>query len=405
MEQSSSIIRYLLQHKIFAHACTSQFNSYSRGVLNKLSLCHTIGIGRHHYRCNNSSCSALHFRYHSCGNRHCMNCGGMKREQWIQDRMDELLPTSYFHLVFTLPQELRSLCMGNRKLLFHLLLEASQYTIQTLSADKKWLGAQPGIISILHTNGQDLQFHPHVHCIVSGGGIDKDGYWVKEKRANGKFIYPRGALELVFKKYFIKRLEQLYQSDLLQIVDEDLFQNMIQAVCAKDWNVYAKAPFGGPAQIVEYLGRYTHKVAITIHRIKEITNTTITFSYKDYRDGSKVKLLTLLHEEFLRRFEQHILPRGFVKIRHAGFLSHRYKTKKIAAILLQLQLPAAPPKVKLPAAAMLLIKTGEDITLCPTCKIGRLVLVASYISINGQLVNVKDIKNRGSPANKKMIMP
>jgi hypothetical protein len=329
-----------------------------------------------------------------------MNCGGAKREQWLQDRMQELLPTSYFHIVFTLPQELRSLCMGNRKTMFSLLFDASHYTLTHLAANAKWLGAQPGIISILHSNGQDLSFHPHIHCIVSGGGIDKNGMWVKEKRANGKFIFPRTMLEETYKKYFLQKLLHLHAKNKLQIKDADDFKQTIITVEQMRWNVHANAPMGGPAQVLEYIGRYTHKVAITAHRIIEITDDTITFKYKDYADGHKEKIMELTHEEFLRRFEQHILPKGFVKIRHAGYLTARNKTARIAAVLAQLHLPDAKPKVKIPAPILVLMKSGIDITLCPTCKVGKLILVATFIKLNGQMVNINDIKNRGSPYKK-----
>jgi hypothetical protein len=397
MQQSTNEIRQALQQKIFGSNSVNSFNNYSKSVLKKLSLCHTAGIGRHHYQCNNNSCNHLHYQYHSCGNRHCMNCGGIKKEQWIQDRMKELLPTSYFHIVFTLPQELRSLCMGNRTLLFNLLFEASHHTITLLGADEKWLGAQPGIVSILHTNGQDLVFHPHVHCIVSGGGVNKNGLWIKEKRSNKKFIFPRALLEQEFKNYFLKRLAKMHSNNELRINDENLFQQNMLTISQKDWNVYAKAPFGGPAQIVEYLGRYTHKVAITVHRILNINETEITFKYKDYKDDDKIKLMTLSHYEFLRRFEQHILPSGFVKIRHAGFLTNRNKHARIAAILQQLKLPAAPSKTKVPTTLLVLIKTGVDVTLCPKCNTGKLVRIATFINVNGVLVNIENINNRGSP--------
>ena len=197
MEQPLNERRQLLQSKIFAHPEVLGFNSYSQAVLSRLSRCHTAAIGVHHYRCSNEGCKHMHYQYHSCGNRHCPNCGGMKRNEWIEDRMGELLPTTYFHLVFTLPQELRSLCMGNRKLLFALLFKSAQHTILTLSKDEKYMGATPGIVSILHTNGQDLNFHPHIHNIVSGGGINAGGKWIKEKRSNGRFLFPAGR----WKKY------------------------------------------------------------------------------------------------------------------------------------------------------------------------------------------------------------
>jgi hypothetical protein len=396
MEQAA--IKQRLQTKIFGHHSAKQFNAYSQSVLKKLSSCHTVRLGMHVYRCN--SCQHQHYQYHSCGNRHCPNCGGLKREQWLQDRMSELLPTTYFHIVFTLPQELRSLAMGNRKVVFSLLFEASTYTLRKLGQDEKYLGGTPGIISILHTNGQDLSFHPHVHCIVSGGGIDKAGNWKKEKRASGNFLFPRKAMEKIFKCYFLEKLLYLKNTKQLKVEDETSFEKMLQTVRFKKWNVYAKRPFGGPQQVLAYLGRYTHKVAITTHRILQITEDEITFKYKDYKDGSKPKEMTLSHEEFLRRFEQHILPKGFVKIRHSGFLSNQHKTERLENICKQLEIAPPPPKVKLPVAVLAMMKYGVDIGLCTICKTGRIERVASYINIakeGVQLVNVSELQNRGSP--------
>ena len=406
MCQSISDIRKLLQQKVFAHPSIQTFYPYSKAVFEKLRNCHTAAIGVHQFRCDNPNCHHAHRQYHSCGNRHCMNCGELKKEQWIEDRMSELLPTTYFHLVFTIPQELRSLCMGNRRLLFNLLFEASHHTISTLAQDERWLGAQPGIVSILHTNGQDLSFHPHIHCIVTGGGINKYGKWVTEKRANGGFIFPRQKLEETFKTYFIKRLAVYFKQDLLLIEDENEFHESMLAIHQKTWNVKAKSAFGGPAQIVEYLGRYTHKVAITAHRITEITDSSITFKYKDYADNNKVKLMTLSHTEFLRRFEQHILPRSFVKIRHAGFLTHKHKHQRINDILTQLNLPLHATKITIPTATLMLISTGIDISKCPQCQTSKLMCIATFININGVLINKENINTRGSQKHiKKVLMP
>ena len=396
MEQPE--IKRLLQTKIFAHSTTKQFNAYSQNVLKQLSNCHTIKLGVHVYQCNH--CRHQHYQYHSCGNRHCPNCGGLKREQWLQDRMSELLPTTYFHIVFTLPQQLRSIAMSNRKAVFNLLFEASNYTLKKLGADEKYLGGTPGIISVLHTNGQDLSFHPHIHCIVTGGGLSKEEKWIKEKRKNGNFLFPRRAMEKIYKGYFLEKLQALHNEKKLQIEDEKSFLNAIQQVRYIKWNVYAKAPFAGPQQIIEYLGRYTHKVAISTNRIKEITEDRITFSYKDYQDGNKQKLMTLSHEEFLRRFEQHILPKGFVKIRHSGFMSHQHKGRRLAMICEQLNIAVPPPKVKLPVSVLAAAKYGVDITVCSICKIGKLVLVVTYINIAKEgvhLVNANELHTRGSP--------
>lgn len=396
MEQAQ--IKQELQQKIFGHPSVKQFNSCSQSVLSKLSKCHTVKLGVHVYRCN--ACHHQHYQYHSCGNRHCPNCGGLKREQWLQDRMSELLPTTYFHIVFTLPQQLRSLVMGNRKMLFNLLFESSTYTLRKLGQDERYLGGTPGIISILHTNGQDLSFHPHIHCIVSGGGLTQGGKWINEKRKNGNFLLPRRTMEKIFKGYFLDKLQVLFQRGKIRIKDENEFLKIVQEVQFIKWNVYAKAPFAGPRQIMEYLGRYTHKVAITSHRILEITDTTITFKYKDYKDGNKQKEMTLSHEEFLRRFEQHILPKGFVKIRHSGFLSHQNKTERLKSICKQLQLSPPPPKVKLPAGVLAMMRFGVDIGLCSVCKTGRIERIATYINIaqtGVELVDVATLRNRGSP--------
>lgn len=396
MEQSE--IKQKLQQNIFNHPSAKSFNTYSQSVLQKLSKCHTIKLGAHLYRCK--ECHHQHYQYHSCGNRHCPNCGGLKREQWLQDRMSELLPTTYYHVVFTLPQELRSLTMGNRKSAFNLLFEASTYTLRKLGQDEKYLGGTPGIVSILHTNGQDLTFHPHVHCIVSGGGIDKAGKWKKEKRANGNFLFPRRSMEKIFKGYFLEKLQLLFASQKLQVEDATAFESILQEVKFIKWNVYAKRSFGGPQQVLEYLGRYTHKVAITTHRILNISGTDITFKYKDYKDGNKQKEMILSHEEFLRRFEQHILPKGFVKIRHSGFLSHQNKTARLKGICKQLEIAPPPPKVKLPVAVLAMMKYGVDIGLCAVCKTGRIERVASYINIariGVELVDVATLRNRGSP--------
>ena len=401
-QQPLSEVRQLLQQKIFGNACVESFNPYSRAIFNRLRICHTAGIGVHHLKCNKASCSNEQYQYHSCGDRHCPNCGGLKKEQWLQDRMSELLPTTYYHLVFTLPQELRSLVMGNRTVLFNLLFDAGHHTINTLSADKKWLGAKPGIVSILHTNGQDLSFHPHIHCIVSGGGIDAVGCWVKEKRANGNYLFPKPKMENEYKLFFLKKLQSLLDQQKIETADPSALKITIEKLSKIRWNVHANAPFGGPAQILEYLGRYTHKTAITAHRIKEITGTSITFTYKDYADEKKQKQMTLSHEEFARRFEQHILPKRFVKIRHGGYLAHNGKNKRIAVIHEQLKLPKPMPKVIIPFSLQMLQRMGEDYSLCPVGKAGKMERIASYLNHNGTLVNINDLnrertKNKTSP--------
>ena len=347
-----SVTQGLLQEKLFAHSFIQSFNPYSRAVFDKLHRCHTARTGMHRYRCDQKACGFEHWQYHSCGNRHCPNCGAFKKEQCPPERNGQglsLKPRSSYppltimpacrnagtpacrHVVFTLPHELNGLIMGNRKVLFNLLFQASAHTLLTLGKDEKYLGAETGFTSILHTWGQDLSFHPHIHCIVSTGGI-KEGKWIKEKRSNNKFIFPQGSMQKIFKGYFMEHLRKLHRQKLLQ-VEESVFQDLLTTIGYKKWNVYAKSPFGGPAQVVEYLGRYTHKIGITRHRILEVNDTHIQFHYKDYADGNTVKEMMLTHQEFLRRFEQHILPRRFVKIRSYGYQKNCGKTARLQALL------------------------------------------------------------------------
>lgn len=382
-------LRHQLQQFVFKRASETVQNPYSKMVFKQLTHCHTAMQGVHRLRCTDTNCLHEHYQYHNCGNRHCPSCGGMRREQWLEDKTSELLATSYFHVVFTVPHELNSLTMGNRKLMFDLLFEASSYTLLKLAKDEKWLGATPGIISILHTWGQDLCFHPHVHCIVSGGGVQnldqKDGTlkWIKERRCNHKYLFPKPAIQSVYKAYYLKRLRSMLQKGLLQVEDKRALENSINEIEQKLWNVYAKAPFGGPLQVLEYLGRYTHKVAITPHRILEINDdeSTIKFKYKDYHKRNskdEQQEMTVPIDEFIRRYEQHILPKRYTKIRHYGYLKNYKRTERLKQLFELLKLPPAPPKVLIPMRQRMLEKYGKDIMLCPKCEKSQMEFVATY---------------------------
>jgi hypothetical protein len=360
--------------QLFAHHCLQQCNSFSRHIFGKLEKCHTGEMGMHHYQCDDPACKQLHQQYHSCGNRHCPNCGGLKKEQWVENLTAQLFPIGYYHVVFTLPHELNSLIMGNRKAMFDLLFASASKTLLQFSNDPQHLGATCGITMVLHTWGQNLSFHPHVHCIVSDGGI-KDNQWVNAKRKTRKFLFPVAAMKPVYKAIFLKGLRELISSGQLQTegIDTD---KVIKKAGFKKWNVYAKSPFGNVASVVKYLGRYTHKIAVTKHRIITITEHSVTFSYRDYADKNQQKQMTLSKEEFLRRFEQHFLPFRFVKIRHYGFLQNQGKTKRLNAAREQMNLQPMPPKINIPVAHRMLEQYGTDITLCPACKKGRLVLLS-----------------------------
>jgi len=356
--------------KLFGDHPVKKFNPYSQAVFKKLSHCHTAQTGYHLYRCSEAGCGKEKLQYHSCGNRHCPNCGSMKKEVWIEERTNELLPTAYYHVVFTLPHEWNALILGNRKVMFKILFDTASETLLNYGKNPVFLGAQPGITMVLHTWGQELTFHPHVHCIVSGGGY-ADGKWVAAKRTRSNFIFPTSGLRKMYKAIFLKKIRQ---SKELKTIGVDM-ETLIADTGKKKWNVYAKAPFGSPAAVVEYLGRYTHKIAITTHRILEVNDNHVTFKYKDYADGNKTKEMKLIREEFLRRFEQHILPRGFVKIRHYGYLQNRNKHQRLNEIRASLKLEAMKPMVKVPMEIRMLSKYGVDILKCPCCEKGRLVLV------------------------------
>jgi len=383
--------------KVFLEAGTKGFNAYSKAVFDQLSRCHTARMGYHRLRCDDPKCRKEQYQYHSCGNRHCPNCGGLKREQWIDNRTRELLPTPYYHLVFTLPHELNPLIIRNRKALFQLLFDAASQTIINHGRMKNYLGADCGITMILHTWGQDLSFHPHVHCIVTGGGFDGNN-WVEAQRKKNNFLFPEKSLSKMYKAIFLTKITKMN----LETQDLDL-ANICNEISKKRWNVYAKAPFGGPSQVVEYLGRYTHKIAITKHRIVALSDTHLTFRYKDYADDSKTKTMMLLRREFLRRFEMHILPKRFTKIRHYGFLQNHGKRARLQQIRQCMQLSPMPEIVKLPVAIRMLEKYGKDIFKCPCCPRGRLQIVNTVRYFKTKTQDIKEIqriikaRNKSSP--------
>lgn len=355
-------------------------NTHVRHVLQRLKQCRTAALGYHIYQCSNADCGHIKYQYHSCRDRHCPNCGAIKKQEWIEARSQELLPVKYYHVVFTLPHELNRLVMGNRKFLYKLLFDASAQTLLCFAKDKNYLGAQPGIISVLHTWGQQLSFHPHIHCIVSGGGITDDHCWKDAVKNIYRFLFPIKALSIVFRAKFLQGLQWLISSGELKLVDINTAQ-LIHFLYTKDWVVYAKAPFAGPQAVIEYLGRYTHKVAISNHRITGIDQQkqTVSFTYKDYADNGKQKQMILDAQEFIRRFQQHILPERFTKIRSYGYLSNRNRHQYINAILKAMKLPQHKGMVKIPLEVRMKEMYGIDIQQCPCCKKTTLKLLFVFV--------------------------
>ena len=263
----ATVQQVLQQH----HHRPTHGNQHIQKVLHRLRVCRTAALGYHAYQCSDEACSHIKYQYHSCRDRHCPNCGAIKKQEWIEARMQELLPVKYYHIVFTLPHELNSLVLGHRQLLFKLLFDASSQTLLTFAKDARYLDALPGIISVLHTWGQQLSFHPHIHCIVSGGGITNENKWKDAKKSKYDFLFPVDAMHTVYRGKFLQGLQQLIVSGEVVMADGGNGKALINLLYQKEWVVYAKAPFGGPHAVIEYLGRYTHKVAISNHRINRST--------------------------------------------------------------------------------------------------------------------------------------
>lgn len=354
-------------------------NVHVQNVLQRIKICRTASLGYHVYRCSDEQCGHIKYQYHSCRDRHCPNCGAIKKQEWIEARMQELLPVKYYHVVFTLPHELNSLVMGHRKILYKLLFDASAQTLLCFAKDPKYLGATPGIISVLHTWGQQLSFHPHIHCIVSGGGITDNNAWKEAKKNIYRFLFPVKAMSTVYKTKFLQALKQMIDTGDVILPDNKDEKQLLNLLYQKDWIIYTKAPFGGPHAVIEYLGRYTHKVAISNHRICNINkDDTVTFEYKDYADDNKQKQMTLNTTEFIRRFAQHILPRRFTKIRTYGYLSNRNRHQRINEVLKKMKLPLHKGLVKIPLPLRMMERFGIDLTECPCCKNKTLQLVQVY---------------------------
>jgi hypothetical protein len=345
---------YLAAHSISTHQLTT---------LRAVEHCRTARLGGHIDACDD--CGYMRLSYNSCRNRHCPKCQTTNREKWILQREADLLPITYFHLVFTLPHCLNELCLLYPHLLYALLFKAAWQTVNTFALDPKGLAAQTGMVAILHTWGQNLSLHPHLHCIVPGGGLSQTGRW-KRAKSTGKYLFPVKALSKVFRARFISLL-RVYLKQNQVVVGPQVWQQAF----ARDWVVYCKAPFLGPQQVIEYLGRYTHKVAISNHRLQSLADGKVSFSYKDYRQEAKKKTLTLEAAEFIRRFSLHILPARFVRIRHYGILSSKAKALALPQARADLKAPV-PVKQDLDWKQICRERLGFDIELCPCCKKGHM---------------------------------
>ena len=348
-------------------------------VMHHIQICRTAALGGHLEQCD--QCAFEQNAYNSCRDRHCPKCQTMTKEQWLNDRKAELLPCGYFHLVFTLPHDLNPIILSNKKTTLNILFAAVNQTLQAFAKDPQWrLEGRLGFISVLHTWSQTLIDHFHLHCLIPAGALSlaKDK-WIPAK---DNFLFKITSLANEFRNRYLKLLVNAYLKNELiftqktaDLKSRQAFQQLINSVSKKRWIAYAKRPFTGPQQVLEYLGRYTHRVAITNNRIISIDNGTVTFTYRDRQDNNKIKPMSLTADEFIGRFLLHVLPRGFMKIRYFGFLAHTNKRKAVALIRRLLGVDTSVEKTKETIHEMMLRLTGTDITCCPRCKKGTMTII------------------------------
>ena len=352
-------------------------------ALRDLARCRTAALGGHAWHCHD--CGRDRIAYNSCRNRHCPQCQALARARWLDREAQSLLPVEYFHVVFTLPAEVAELALANRIALYDLLFDAASATLREVAANPKRLGASVGVLMVLHTWGQNLHHHPHVHCVVSGGGlscnargvVDPTPQWVSCRPG---FFLPVRVLSRVFRGKYLDGLRRLFEEGRLvlpeQLREAAAFAAWRAQRSRRDWVVYAKPPFGEPEQVLKYLARYTHRVAISNSRIVDVAEGNVTFGYKDYADEQRSKVMTLSGVEFLRRFVQHVLPKGFVKVRHYGLVANRNRDERLAqcrrllaiARLRDRILAGAPPTPSPPGSEDRIIAPASVFErVCPHC--------------------------------------
>ena len=352
---------YKEKHKMMPHIAKTM------GAIEK---CRTEKLGYHEDVCD--ECGYRKISYNSCRNRHCPKCQSIARAKWVEEREAEILNVKYFHVVMTIPSELYMIAYQNQSKVYKILFKATAETLEELARDKKYLGAEIGFMEVLHTWGQTLVYHPHIHCIVPAGGIDKIGKWRNSRK---KFFIPVKVLSRKFRGKFLyylkeEKLEFYGKNEYLN--NKQNFDELMSKMYNKEWISYCKPPFENAKSVIKYLGRYTHRVAISNERIVSEENGEVTFKYRDYKDNNKMKEMTVKAEEFIRRFLMHILPPGFMKIRHYGLLGNRNKKTKLA-VCKKLTNTTSPVKPKLTTLEILKKTLGVDFNICPMCHKGHLM--------------------------------
>ncbi len=358
-------------------------------VMHKIKICRTAQLGGHIEQCDH--CNFERIAYNSCRDRHCPKCQTMVKERWLNDRKADLLPCNYFHMVFTIPHELNPIILVNPKIMLNSLFVAVSQTLQAFARDPQWkVQGQLGFICVLHTWSQKLTDHFHIHCLVAGGALSFDKKrWTASKKS---FLFRVQSLSKEFKKRYLGLLKKAYLDDELSLPgkiakysSKQEFNTFVQSLFKVKWNTYAKRPFAGPEQVLEYLGRYTHRVAISNNRIKSIDNDQVCFEYRDRADNNTTKTMTISAHEFIRRFLLHVLPENFMKIRYFGFLSHRNKKQAVKLIRKFIDPNAiVPQKSEETVLEMMKRLTGHDLLCCPNCKKGKMTIIKE---LPNQLLN------------------
>jgi hypothetical protein len=376
----------------YGEAYRAQYTSLStaqRRVMTAIELCRTAALGGHVEACD--QCGHRRIAFNSCRDRHCPRCQSLARAQWLEDRRAELLDTQYFHVVFTLPEAIAAIAYQNKALVYGLLFRATAETLRTIAADPKHLGAEIGFFAVLHTWGQNLLHHPHLHCVVPGGGFSPDGTrWIACKPG---FFLPVRVLSRLFRRLFLEHLEKAFDagklqlfSDLQALSDRNVFRRTLAPLRKADWVVYAKPPFAGPEQVLDYVGRYTHRVAISNNRLVDIEDGAVRFRWKDYRHGDRQKVMTVSADEFIRRFLLHVLPEGFHRIRYYGFLGNRYRRQKLAHCRDLLGMPVPEPsESQAPKDYRDRYEelTGRSLRQCPACRQGQMITIETFDGVTG----------------------
>lgn len=363
-------------------------DALSRGqrcVMSAIERCRTAALGGHVEQCDD--CAHQRIAFNSCRNRHCPKCQSLVRAQWLEHRQADLISADYFHMVFTMPAEIAAMAYQNKAVLYEILFHTTAETLRTIAADPKHLGAEIGFIAILHTWGQNLLYHPHLHCVVPGGGLSADGErWISCRPG---FFLPVRVLSRLFRRLFLAQLQGAFEAGRLRffnalkpLQEPGAFARYLAPARRAEWVVYAKPPFGGPQHVLEYLGRYTHRVAISNNRLIDFVDGKVRFRWKDYRHNSRKKVMCLDAQEFIRRFLLHVLPHGLQRIRHYGFLANRYRAVKLACCRRLLDEPA--PVIKLPDTPLDYREryeqlTGKSLRACPKCGHGRMVCIETFL--------------------------